>query len=328
MKGCRRARLLAGVLFCAALIGGCAHRPLPVEGLAAGLPPSVELADTPFHSQERYQCGPAALATVLNVQGMAITPEALVAQVYLPARKGSLQMEIVAAVRRHGLLPVQVEPSLGALMAEIQEGHPVLVLQNLGLNWLPRWHYAVVVGYDLERQELILRSGTEPRRITPFSVFLKTWDRSKRWGIVVLKPGAFPARTDANAYLQAVSALEASGKAEEARAAFRAASKKWPDNPVAWLGLGNAEYALGHYPSAEQAFRQAMAAKPDAAPAWNNLAYALAAQQCTHAAQQAALCARRIDAGNTEFANTLKDMQGRPIMANETCLPLPVCPVR
>ena len=25
----------------------------------------------------------------------------------------------------------------------------LLVLQNLGLSWLPRWHYAVVVGYDL-----------------------------------------------------------------------------------------------------------------------------------------------------------------------------------
>lgn len=326
MHGCRRARLLAGVLFCAVLIDGCAYRLQPVQGLEPGLPSKAERADLPFHPQERYQCGPAALATVLNDHGVMITPEALVPQVYLPARKGSLQSEIVAAVRRQGLLPLEVEPTLAALLAEIHSGHPVLVLQNLGLDWLPRWHYAVAMGYDLERGELILRSGTEKRRITAFGTFMKTWDRSKRWGIVVLKPGTLSARPRPGAYLEAASALEASGKLEEARAAYLAASRQWPDDAIAWLGLGNTEYALSHHPSAEAAFRQAIAAKPDAAAAWNNLAYALAARQCIRAAQQAALCARRTDAANVEFADTLKDMQSRPMIAGETCMPLPACP--
>jgi hypothetical protein len=326
MNASLHARLMAGVLFLAGLSGGCAHRGQPVEGLEPGLPARTELADTPFHPQERYQCGPAALATVLNVQGVAITPEALVPQIYLPARKGSLQAEILAAVRRQGLLPVHVEPALGALLAEIQGGHPVMVLQNLGFDWLPRWHYAVAMGYDLERGELILRSGTERRYVIPFNVFMKTWDRSKRWGVVVLKPGEFPARPRASTYLEAASGLEASGRAGEARIAYQAASRKWPDNMVAWLGLGNTEYALGQYPAAEQAFRQAIALKPDTAPAWNNLAYALAGRQCMRAAQQAAHCATRLTPGNTEFADTLKEMQGLSITRDGSCAPLPVCP--
>ncbi len=321
--------LLAGLgLFSALLLTSCAHRvPLPEERVAR-LPPRVELADTPFFPQERYQCGPAALATVLNARGVAISPEALVPQVYLPAREGSLQAEIIAAVRRQGLLAVTVEPEIDDLLEEVAAGHPVLVLQNLGLDWLPRWHYAVVVGYDLDAQELVLRSGTEARRMTQFGVFLRTWDRSRRWGIVVLEPGSLPARARPAAYLDAVSGLEALGKLEAARAAYRAAADQWPDQAVAWLGLGNTEYALGHHAAAEEALRRALAAKPGEYAAWNNLAYALAARQCVRLAREAARCATLLARETPDAAQTLREMQGLPVKLPEACLPLPACPSR
>ena len=72
----------------------------------------------------------------------------LVAQIYLPERKGSLQPEIIAAVRRYDRVPYRIEPALPALLAELRAGRPVLILQNLGLRSLPRWHYAVVIGYS------------------------------------------------------------------------------------------------------------------------------------------------------------------------------------
>lgn len=326
MRILRYARLLAGVWLCATLLAACAHRAPLMEAGIAGLPARMELAGTPFFPQVRYQCGPAALATVLNARGVTVAPDELVSQVYLPAREGSLQAEIIAAVRRQGLLAVAVEPELGALLAEIAAGHPVLVLQNLGLNWLPRWHYAVVVGYDRARQEIVLRSGTEPRRITPFGVFLNTWNRSARWGIVVLAPGTFPAQAKLTPYLEAASALEGLGKWNEAGAAYRASSARWPDNPLVWLGLGNTEYALGRAEPAEAAFRHALHRQAGAAVVWNNLAYALAARQCIRQAWESARCATRIGPENTEFAHTLEEMESLPGSGAGTCPPLPACP--
>lgn len=326
MSVLRYARLLAGVWLCASLLAACAHRAPLIE--TAGRPARVELADTPFFPQTRYQCGPAALATVLNARGVTVTPDELVPQVYLPAREGSLQAEIKAAVRRQGLLAVPVEPALDALLAEVAAGHPVLVLQNLGLNWLPRWHYAVVVGYDLARQELVLRSGTEPRRITPFGVFLNTWNRSARWGIVVLAPGVFPAQAKPTPYLEAASALERLGRHQEAREAYEASAARWPDNPLGWLGLGNTEYALGHAEPAEAAFRHALHQQAGAAVVWNNLAYALAARLCIRQARESARCATRIGPENADFTHTLKEMENLPGPGAGICLPLPTCPAR
>ena len=57
-------------------------------------PQPVELTTVPFFPQEEYQCGPAALATVLTWTGVNVTPAELAPQVYLPERQGSLQLEI------------------------------------------------------------------------------------------------------------------------------------------------------------------------------------------------------------------------------------------
>src|SRR2546422_3737218 len=46
---------------------------------------------------------------------------------------------------RSGQLAVPVT-TLSDLLAEVAAGHPVLVFQNLGLHWIPRWHFAVAVG--------------------------------------------------------------------------------------------------------------------------------------------------------------------------------------
>ena len=326
VNGLHRARRLAGVFLLVALLTACAHRPPAALAPGTRIPPQAELADTPFFPQERYQCGPAALATLLNARGVKIDPEALVPQVYLPAREGSLQAEMTAAVRRQGLLAIPVEPSLDGLLQEIAAGRPVLVLQNLGLDVLPRWHYAVAIGYDLDRQHVVLRSGTEVRRVTPVSVFMNTWDRSKRWGFVVLAPDDLPPNVQPDAWLEAASGLEALGKWPQAHTAYRAATHRWPDHALGWFGLGNAAYALGDLPGTERALRQAIAVRPDWALAWNNLAHVLAERTCPRHAREAAQCAQRLAPDRADIRRTLDSLLRAPAGGGGRCAEVPACP--
>jgi tetratricopeptide (TPR) repeat protein len=267
----------AGVFICAAaLIAGCAS-PLVtsvLERRPGGLPAAAELAETPFFAQEDYQCGPAALAMALTHAGRATTPEALVPQVYLPARRGSLQAEMLASARRHGQVAYPLAPQLEDLLREIAAGNPVIVLQNLALDWAPQWHYAVAIGYDLAAREIVLRSGTTRRLAMALDTFERTWARSGRWAMLALPPERLPATASEPAYLAAVAPLERVVPAA-ARRAYDTALARWPTSAAARIGQGNAAYAMRDLEAAAAAYTRATQEHPGAADAWNNLAQAL-----------------------------------------------------
>lgn len=249
---------------------GCARH----VRIAEDLPVAAEVSSAAFFPQLEHQCGPAALATLLSVTAVAAPPAQLTSEVYLPEREGSLQTELIAAIRRRGLLPVPVA-DLVDLLREIADGRPVLVLQNLGLDWLPRWHYAVAVGYDKSTGEIILRSGDRPRHRLPFGLFDRTWVRSRRWALVALPPGTFGASTSPEAYAQALAAVERSWPVDTILTASATALKRWPDSVLLHFLRGNALYALGRDPEALDSYDAALALDPQWAPAYNNRALVL-----------------------------------------------------
>jgi tetratricopeptide (TPR) repeat protein len=258
------------------------------------VPAAIELDDTPFFPQQEYQCGPAALATLLVDAGVAVHPDELIPKVYLPGRRGSLQPEMLAATREYGRIPYVIPPEFAALLTEVSHGRPVLVLQNLGVKLAPAWHYAVVVGFSRERGEIILRSGTDARRVTGAGVFANTWRRGGNWGVVLLEAGELPATDDGSGYLRAVAAAEAAGRADLAESSYAAAAERWPDSSMAWLGLGNSAYARGQTHAAEQLYRRALQADSENAAALNNLASTVAELGRCSEAQQLLLTAMEL----------------------------------
>ncbi len=236
----------------------------------------LQLPDVPFFAQVKYQCGPAALAMLLAWNGGDVVLPQLVEQVYSPTLKGSLQPSIVAAARRQGYLayPLSGWPSL---VAELEGGQPVMILQNLGLSWYPQWHYAVVIGYDQGAGTVTLHSGVYPEMKMRMGVFERTWRRSDYWGLVVVPPDVLPASATEHVYLAAVVGLERARQLSAATVAYMTAIDVWPGSFVAWMGVGNSSYQDGDMETAIRAFRQAAVLEPDNGIPLNNLALVLAA---------------------------------------------------
>ena len=256
---------------------GCSTRLLTQAGATQS---RTELASTPFFPQTDHHCGPAALATVLVASGTETSAEALAREVYIPGLEGSLQAELLTSARRHGRIAFVLEPSLPALLRELERGAPVLVLQNFGAVSHPLWHYAVVIGYDRERDAFLLRSGGDERQQLAARRFLGTWERADNWAFVALRPGTLPADPDASRYLEATAALEALGDHALVAPAFEAAVQRWPGEPLAWFALANNEQALGRLPAAEAAYRKVLQIAPSQLAARNNLALLLAQRGC------------------------------------------------
>lgn len=265
--------LLAALL----LVAGCATAQQTRDVLDdhGALPKKAEVANVPFFPQEKYYCGPAATAMTLAWSGLPVTQEDMAKQVYTPGREGTLQPDVIAAMRRNGRLAVPVN-SLRELLGEIAAGRPVLVFQNLGLEIYPRWHFAVAIGYDLEDGELIMHTGLWDNRPVALRTFEHTWRRGGYWALVALKPGELPVAAKETEIVREAAGLERVSRHADAVIAYEAILGRWPQSFPAWMGLGNARYALADLAGAEAAWRGAIAADPpNAAPAWNNLAYVL-----------------------------------------------------
>jgi hypothetical protein len=295
-----------------ALLFGCStFQRTPMPRLPENVPASVELDTVPFYPQDAYQCGPATLAMALAWSGLEVTPDELKDQVYTPSRQGSLQMAMVGATRRHGKIAYEIsDPE--SIFPEIAAGHPVIILQNLGLSWLPVWHYAVAIGYDVSQQDVILRSGTTKRKVMSYYLFQKTWARSNYWGLVVLEPNQVPELADELKYLTAVFGLEKTRQFQAAVTGYQTALIRWPESLNARLGLGNSYYAMRDLNGAESAFREATELHPQSAAAYNNLAYVLLEQgrmqEALAAAQKAVALGGPL---KSESEQTLQEIQSR-----------------
>ncbi len=246
--------------------------------------PGRELTGVPFFPQEIHQCGPAALATVLGATGVNATPEMLAPLLYIPGRRGSLQVEMLAAARGQGRVPYVLGPGFSEVQAELAAGNPVLVLQDLGALGIRRWHFAVVIGHDPEQDVVILRSGTRRRHVERRTDFLRTWQPGGNWAAVVTPPDESPATATGGSFIRALADAERSLTRPAIEAGHAAALERWPDDPLVLLANGNDAYANHELADAIRLYRQLLEKDPRNLAGRNNLASALLDAGCPQAA--------------------------------------------
>lgn len=254
------------------LLAGCVAPQTAALRKAGTTAPPVQLQEVPFFAQQDYQCGPAALAMMLSWSGRPLTPDLLVPDVFVPGRKGSLVVEMAAAARRHGRLMYPLAPSLDGLLVALEEGYPVLVLQNNGLGIYPVWHFAVVTGADRARETLWLNSGRSRHMSVSFSAFERTWARGGSWAALVLDPARIPDSLDATAVVRELALMEQAGAVKEAQAGFSRVVMTWPELKPGWVGLAASSLKLGEAGLAESTLRELVRRQPQYGPGLNNLA--------------------------------------------------------
>ena len=305
LHGARRLTLWAAAL----VLAGCSTLnpliPQTVElrtDWPAGVPRAVELAQVPFFPQDEFQCGPAALAMALSYTGARTRPEALVDDVWLPARRGSLQLEMLATPRRHARVSYRLAPRYADLLREVAAGNPVIVLQDVG-PLLTQWHYAVVNGFDYDAGTILLRSGLQVRQQMSFTAFERTWIPGGHWAMVVTAPDRIPVTATEERWLEALLGLARSGNADATVQAYAAALRRWPDSLPAAVGLGNHLHARGSLAEAAAVLRTALQKHPRSIIVLNNLAQTLS-DQGRHA--EALALIRRADDPQSPFAGEVR----------------------
>ena len=269
----------AGGLASAGALTGCAA-PAATQlrhAAPADLPRQVQLAHVPFVAAppDDTLCGPAALAMLLGATGRPADLGRLSAEVHLPQRQGSLALEMTAALRRHGLLPCALAPSLADALRELAAGHAVLVLLNLSLPIWPRWHYAVLTGYDLAASSVRLHSGAQANAVWPLDTFEHTWARSQHWARVALPPEQLPATVQEAPLTQALLDFERLHGPAATLPGWLAGAERLPQAWLIRMAAGNALLAQAR-PAEALPHYEAATGLRDSAASWNNRAITLA----------------------------------------------------
>jgi hypothetical protein len=241
----------------ACLLGACATGPDLRALRAADEPLHAHLHEVPFHAHAVAPGGAESLAMALQAGGAAVSPDMLGA---------ATEAELFATPYRHGFVSYPAGGSLTALLLEIDAGHPVIVQRTL-----PERAFLVVVGYDLERNELIVHLPTARAARVSIARFDRDWARSDRWGMVALPPDTVPVAVSPRAALTAIHEYERAVGEPDAIPAWVAATEAWPEQAVAWFARGNAHAVRRELPEARDAFLAAVALAPELEPAWLEL---------------------------------------------------------
>lgn len=266
------------------------------------------IENVPFYPQQEFFCGPTTIAEVLNFYGESIKPTDIAPSLFIPGRNGSLQVEMASSIRQLGYIAYQDQLNLTELISIVEKDVPVIILQNNGLSWYPRWHYAVVIGYEKASQSLIMHTGLTANRKVDMSLFERTWKRAKQWAIVPMPVSRAPTGLNEISYLQAAQDLIAVNKGADGIVALTTAYNHWKESYLPALLLAN-HYIESEPNRAREWYKKAFKLAPNNAPLLNNYAYTLGKLGCKNTAKQ--LIQQAIDAepNNENYKNTLNTIR-------------------
>lgn len=141
------------------------------------------IENMPFHPQESYQCGPAALSMVLNYWGIAVSPEEIAKEIFSETARGTLNIDMLLFSQRKGMTAVQYRGNIDDLKKNIRSGYPVIVLVDYGFSLYKKHHYMVVYGYS--EKGLIINSGRSEKQYMKQETFLNLWGKTEYWTLLV-----------------------------------------------------------------------------------------------------------------------------------------------
>jgi hypothetical protein len=209
------AMLIAG---CVTGLAGCAGSVAPE---IKRLPERVELSGR-FYRGDAYQSGPQVLASMLSQQGIVITPGLLDKPLHLPGGEAQLQQNMQNLAREYGMVVYPLDSNLAALLTQVAAGYPVMVRFTEGSAMWAEPRYAILAGYNRQKQTVLLRAGMNRRELMSFSSFESAFKDAGGWAVLIQKPTQVPAQVDQQRWLKAANDLAQAGQEQAAARAKKA----------------------------------------------------------------------------------------------------------
>ena len=143
------------------------------------------IENVPFYPQEKNNCGPASLASVLNYWGIHVTPEQIEDDIFSESVSGTLTIDMVLYAQSKGLHAQQYKGTLDLLKKHIDSDSPIIILVDSGIYPIQMNHFLVVIGY--RDDALIINSGNKREKLVKERDFMKAWKKTDYWTLLITR---------------------------------------------------------------------------------------------------------------------------------------------
>ncbi len=144
----------------------------------------VVLEDVVYTPQEEHSdCGPACLTTVMRHLGSPITLAEVKQQLKQLDGGGTIIVEMIYGARKNGFRVRTYEGDINDLRRNLLARRPLVLmlhpLPDITRRMGRRGHYVVAVGFDDEKREVILHSGSKAFDTMSYRQLQLQWSRAK-----------------------------------------------------------------------------------------------------------------------------------------------------
>jgi len=240
------------------------------------------ISGVPFIRQQRFFCGPAAIAVVEQFNGREVSQSEIAEQVFAKSIKATLTLDVHLYAKDQNLWSQQVATPDG-IKTWIRKGVPVLALMQVGPPIARQYHFIVLIGFDDSKRHFITHDAYLANRIISYRKFTKHWLRARRWALVMAPPERVIWPLDAAGYNDLGVRFEAANQNKQALTAYEKAIKAEPAKAVYHFNRANVLFkivaatglAKDSLAPIVASYRKALSLDPGFAHARNNLAYVL-----------------------------------------------------
>ena len=256
------------------LLSGCASLAYRVEPPVSPNNGGLHyLREVPPVAQAAYQCGPAALESVIRYWGREADAQEIGRRLTIPGTRGVLNFTLAQYGRDQGFWTEIREAGPEELKGWLRKGIPPIVMLHIGPFWLPAYHFVVLKGFNDPERIFYANTGQPETRAIPYARFQKRSQDAGRWTLIFCPPERVDWDLGAEEASELALLLERAGQLPAAERWYRIALNRNPKNPILRFNLGNVYLKMNRLKEAKEIYLQLLKETPSDGPSGNNLAW-------------------------------------------------------
>lgn len=261
---------------CSLFLAGCA-----TSFTSRVTPPSVfetheslYLEKVPSVNQKAYQCGPAALESVIRYWGGSADADSIGQAIYGPKTRGVLNFTLAQYMKMAGFwTEVHEEQTEEDLKRWLRKGIPPIVMLDTGTLWVRTYHFVVLKGFDDRSNIFYANTGVPETQSITYAEFVRRWKKADRWSLIAAPPEKVDWDLDEARSIELALIFEKRGDLIQAERWTKSALNKNPESLTAKFNLANIYSRSNQAEQAKTIYQELLNKNPGRPELSNNLAW-------------------------------------------------------